>query len=108
MKDFVTIGSSPCDEPCAQLGSENYLQRAKGECLRFIDLIRSVCGQEPVGAFLAIKGFAHDFGTYYEVVCWFDDAIPESIDYAFHVEGNSPLTWNDEDGSNLWKGGEKL
>lgn len=29
----------------------------------------------------------------YEVVCWYDDAFPESIDYAFRCESGAPTTW---------------
>ena len=99
VRDYISIGSSPADEDCAQLGSEDYYERAKEECKRFIDLIREVCGQEPEGARLKIKSNPHDFGTYYDVVVEFDDMIEDAVNYAFHVEGNSPLTWEEEEGS---------
>lgn len=103
MRDFLNIGSSPCDENCVELGSLNYGRNARAECLRFIDLIKEVCGNPPEGSELAIKAFPHDFGTYYEVVCYFDDSYPDAVDYAFHVEGNSPLKWGEEANSRLWK-----
>ena len=95
MKDYLTIGSSPVEEECAQVGSDNYSERAREECKRFIELIRKVNGEEPPGARLSIKSFPHDFGNYYEVVCYFDDADEESMKYAFDLENNSPLTWED-------------
>jgi hypothetical protein len=95
MRDFLNIGSAPYEEDCAQLGTEDYYEKSKDECRRFIDLIRQKCGPEPVGARLATKSFQHDFGTYYEVVCYFDDTIPESEEYAFEVEANAPATWDD-------------
>lgn len=103
MRDYINIGSTPCDEDCAQVGSRDYARRAKKECEEFVRLIRKVCGTEPEGARLATKSFEHDFGTYYEVVCWFDDTIPDSIDYAFHVEANTPLTWKEEENSRAWR-----
>jgi hypothetical protein len=39
MRDYVSIGPSPCDEDCVQLGAQNYEALAKEECLRFIKLI---------------------------------------------------------------------
>ncbi len=100
-RDYITIGSTPCDEECAQVGTANYSEKAKEECARFIRTIRRVCGEEPEGASLAIKSFPHDFGTYHEVVCWFDEEIEDSIDYAFFVEAYTPCTWRDE--VNKWK-----
>jgi len=95
MRDFITIGSAPCDEDCAQVGSPNYRKRALAECLRFIQLIRDTLGSEPEGAELRIKSFDHDFGTYVEVVCWFDTEKQESVDYAFRCESDAPATWEE-------------
>lgn len=36
----------------------------------------------------------HDSGSYYEVVCYFDDNIPESMEYAFKVENDVPGYWD--------------
>lgn len=94
-RDYLNIGSSPTDEECAQVGSPNYASRAKAECARFIDLLRKKFGPEPEGALLQAKSFPHDFGSYYEVVCWYDDGLPESVDYAFRCEGETPATWEE-------------
>jgi hypothetical protein len=93
MREYIEIGSSPCDEDCAQVGSENYEARAKEECRRYIGALRATLGEEPEGAHLQVKGNAHDFGTYYEVVCWYDEDIQESVDYAFKCESDGPMTW---------------
>lgn len=95
MKDWLSIGSSPIEEDCAQVGSENYAERAKEECRRFIELIRKKVGEEPYGASLAVKGFNHDFGRYYEVVCYFEDTNEEAINYAFKCETETPLRWEE-------------
>ena len=96
MKDYVVIGSVPYDEPCAQVGSENYRQNARKECKDFRRLIEQKCGKPPVGAALKTKGFSHDFGTYYEVVVEYDTESEEAESYAFFVEANAPETWNDK------------
>ena len=32
MHDFITLGTTPYDEPCACVGEENYHDRALQEC----------------------------------------------------------------------------
>jgi len=95
MKDFVEIGPAPGDELCAQLGDEDYEMKSRQECRRFIDLIRKKLGPEPENAKLVVKSFSHDFGTYREVVCCFDDDCPKSMDYAFECESNAPMNWEE-------------
>jgi hypothetical protein len=95
MREHITVGPSPADEPCVQLGEEGYELRARAECGRFIELIRRRLGREPPGASLTTKGFHHDHGTYFEVVCYFDPRLPLSVDYAFNVENNAPTRWED-------------
>lgn len=63
MKDYINIGSVPCEEDCAQVGREGYREQAVKECKRFIELLRKTFGDEPEGARLAIKWFDHDFGS---------------------------------------------
>ena len=93
MRNFITLGSTPCDEPCACVGQENYRERALQECQRYIKLLRAVLGSEPYGARLSTKWFEHDFGHYVEVICYYDTDIPESVDYAYRCEDEMPATW---------------
>ena len=92
MRDFLNIGPTPCDEDCEQVPYKNP-DKAMRECKQYIEAIRKKLGQEPEGARLAVKGFPHDFGTYHEVVCHYDTERPESEEYAFRCEGESPSTW---------------
>jgi len=94
MKHFVEIGSTPGSEPCAQVGSPTYETMARMECRAMMNLLRRLFGQEPDGAKLQIKSNPHDFGTYLEVVCWYDDAKDASVDYAFKCEGEGPEIWD--------------
>ena len=68
----------------------------RAECRRFLELIRKKLGVEPPGARLAVKANPHDFGTYYDVVCWFDDEYEEARHYALRCESQSPTTWQDD------------
>ena len=95
-REYITIGSSPIEEDCVQVGTENYMKRSNDECHRFILLIRKKNGDEPVGASLRIKMFTHDFGTYCEVVCYYDENNEEATEYAFDCETNTPMTWEDQ------------
>lgn len=92
MRDYINIGSTPCEESCEQVPYKDP-GKAKRECLQYIEAIRKKLGNEPQGAQLKIKSFEHDFGTYHEVVCYFDDTLEESQEYAFKCEGESPATW---------------
>jgi hypothetical protein len=96
MHDHMEIGCAPSDEPCVNVGEENYYPRAKEECARFIELTRKKLGDEPPGARLAVKSNPHDFGSYLEVVCYFEDTDEEARHYAFLCESEAPRTWQDD------------
>lgn len=96
MTDYIAIGPTPADEPCEQLGPNYDPQRARAECKRFIALIRKTLGDEPPGARLRIQSNAHDFGTYYEVVCSYDEDNETAAKYAFRCESEAPTTWEEE------------
>jgi hypothetical protein len=96
MRDFINIGSTPYDEPCAQVGTPDYREKALAECKKFIQLLRKKFGPEPESAELRVKAFPHDFGTYYEVVCFYDTDSQESVDYALRCEGETPATWEED------------
>jgi hypothetical protein len=91
--DIIWIGSAPAEEDCAQVGDPDYARNAKAECRAFIDAIRKVCGREPEGARLAIKGQAHDYGQYFEVAVIYDGNNRQAADYAQKVDDLAPQTW---------------
>jgi hypothetical protein len=97
MRDYFCIGPTPSNEDCAQVGQPNYRRKALAECERYIDLIRATLGPEPEGAELRIKGFDHDFGTYYEVVIWFEPDDVAAVAYAVRCEDEAPSTWEGGD-----------
>ncbi|HWY31347.1 MAG TPA: hypothetical protein VNX46_11350 [Candidatus Acidoferrum sp.] len=97
MIDLLNIGPVPWAEECAQVGAEDYQQRARRECAAFIHQIRRVVGSEPAGASLVIKSFPHDFGSYLEVCCRYSDNNETAQDYAFNCEGHQGLErWDDQ------------
>ena len=94
MKDYMEIASAPYDEPCAQVGADNYSELAHKECNALIGQLRRELGEEPGTARLRIKANPHDFGTYYEVACYYDDEDEEGMAYAFKCESDCPGTWD--------------
>ena len=99
MRDYFSIGPTPSEEDCAQVGQPDYRRKAIEECQRFIELIRTTLGPEPPGAELAIKSFPHDFGTYYDVVVWFEPDDAAALAYAQRCEDDAPRTWEGGDPS---------
>ena len=93
LRDHITLGSTPCDEPCAQVGKDDYEARAQAECRAFIHLTRATLGTEPRGADLDIRGFQHDYGTYFEVVVYFDGDDRAATQYAYRCEADAPTRW---------------
>ena len=94
-RDYLTIGSSPCDEPCAQVGTPGYDTLAPAECERFVALLRKKFGEEPPGATICVESFPHDFGCYHEVVVKYYPNTPSEA-YALLLEGNAPAKWSDD------------
>lgn len=94
MRDYISIGSSPCDEDCAQVGSDNFREKALKECRQYIEAIRKKYGLEKGSAQLKIKWFPHDFGSYCEVVCYYSDDDEAGMNYAYNVELGTE-TWSE-------------
>jgi hypothetical protein len=55
MNSWIDIGSSPPDESCVQVGSDDYVRRARRECRAYINQLRRVFGSEPGGSHLTIR-----------------------------------------------------
>ena len=92
----IFLGPVPASENCAQVGSSGYTERARKECRAYINQIRRAFGDPPMGGALKIISCPHDFGTYYEVVAFFDDRFPDSVQWAFGVEEGLPDEWDEE------------
>lgn len=98
MKDYLTLGPTPCEEDCQQVGTPEFDSvRAKMEMMRYREMLVVRFPNAPEFARFGIKQFPHDFGTYGEVVVYFDDSeyAKDSQEYAYFVESNLPSTWND-------------
>ena len=96
-RDWIEIGSTPSDEDCVQVSREgDYLPAMRRECRAFAHQLLRQFAPIPEGADIGIKSNPHDFGTYLEVVAYFDDSYPESVEWAFGIEANTPAEWDNE------------
>ena len=93
MRDFLTIGPVPSGEDCQQVPYTDP-KLARKECRVFIDQLRRVFGDEPAGADFGVHDERHDFGTYCEVVVWYNDKVPGALEFAYKVEANTPELWD--------------
>jgi hypothetical protein len=94
MRDYIEIGPTPSNEDCQQIGTPSYdHDKARAECRRFIEVIRSTVGPEPEGARLSIKSNPHDAGTYLEVACYYEDDNEVAEAYAYKCESDAPTEW---------------
>ncbi len=98
MKETIELGSAPVGEDCAQVGSDDYYERAPKECARYKQQLMKQYEAEhgqplPEGAKLITKSNSHDFGTYYEVAIKFDEADEQAAEAAYWLESNLPEHW---------------
>lgn len=96
MRDFLTLGSTPTNEPCAQVGTDDYATKSRIESRVFIDQLLRQFGEPPGLSTFRRKSFPHDFGTYHEVVIAFDDENEEAVAFAYDVENNLPEQWDEQ------------
>jgi len=109
MSDYLTIGRTPYDVPCAQVGSDDYSKLSRIECAVFINQCRSVLEKEygdNILVSLRKKSFPHDFGMYHEVVAYYDSA--EGCKQALFLEGADLSNWDKEALEELERAGYDL
>jgi hypothetical protein len=85
----------PAGEPCAQVGTDNYLARSMRECevfRRMLDRVFPIPQGLPVK--YVVRSHPHDFGTYREVSVRYSGGDPSACDFAFQVESSVPDGWD--------------
>jgi hypothetical protein len=102
-KEKIYLGSTPADEPCAQVGTPGYEARAQVECNAYVKQLHRFLAITGVNPSTLPKGFDiqvtsadHDLGAYVEVVCIFNDDDERSWDLARLLENEGPTEWDDE------------
>jgi len=82
MRDHIYIGSAPSDELCAQLGFPDFERLQSIELTQFLRMLRE---RFPLPDF-RVKRESHDFGSYREVVAYFDDEDEDQAAQAYEAE----------------------
>ena len=87
MLDYIHLSqTTPCDEPCAQLGSEDYMKNARLEARVYIGQLKRAFGSNPQGSFFKMAGCPHDFGLYLDIRFYYDDENQSHVKYAVDIE----------------------
>lgn len=89
MRDYISLGPVPCEEDCTQVGRDNYDTQARAECKRFAAQILRHYPEPNAAARIGVKSFPHDFGSYYEVVAYYDTDDEVSTRWAFDIESDT-------------------
>lgn len=97
MIEYMEIGPTPCEEDCAQVGENDFRQRASKEMDAYINLLyRKFPQAEDKGITFKKKWFQHDFGTYGEVCIYWNTDDSEADEFAYEIERNLPDVWDRE------------
>lgn len=95
MTDQFELGTTvPHDEPCSQMGDDNFTVLSKMEASALMNQIIRELGVPPEGTRLKMISCGHDFGTYYDVAVIYDDESEESQEWMLKVESDLPLNWD--------------
>lgn len=107
MSDYLTLGSTPCAEPCAQVGRDNYHDQSRIESRVYLQQLQRVVAEitgismdsdEFITKYktftLRVKSFPHDFGSYKEVCAEVDDKASTKL--ACELESSLPENWDAE------------
>ena len=97
MYEYIVLGSAPADEKCSQVGSDDYYELSRLECLVFKKMLErklSVPEKLAHDCYYKTKTFEHDFGTYREVCIVYSEDNDKALKFALKIEGKVPLRWD--------------
>jgi hypothetical protein len=97
MRDYLDLSPTPVDEPCAQVGPDDYMPRMRAECRAFVSQLgRTFPEALAAGVGFRIKSNTYDAGTYLSVEACFNDDDESQTEWAYTIEGELPSLWDDE------------
>lgn len=86
MRDYLHIGPTPAEEECASSTDPRFDVANRAECMAYRAALERFYGEPPNEASYGIKGQLHEFGTYREVVIYYNPDDEAEAAYAFNVE----------------------
>ena len=94
MSDYQEYDLTPYEEDCAQLGEEDYSERAKLEYTALTEqLIRQFGNPLEYDVWFKRASVPHDFGTYYELRIYFQEW---DNNYMSKIDDDFPKHWDAE------------
>ncbi len=100
--EYYEFDTVPYGEECAQVGSIDYKKMANLEIVVLIDQIKRTYGNIPDGIVFKKAECYHDFGTYYEIRCYYNEDVEKQVEYVMSIEQNFPKHW-DKTSKNILK-----
>ncbi len=105
--DYLSLGSGPTQERCAQFGIDADYHRAYRECWVLIRQLLRMFGVPPgEHTDFVVKSCSHDFGNYLEVGITFAAEDDKAREYVFHCEAEFLAEWDSEAREELGACGE--
>jgi len=95
--EYLNIGPVPTDEPCVSVSNGDYSIEMREEVNRYVVMLENRFPNPPADTEIVVKWFDHDFGKYAEAVVVYNPDCEESARYAYFVENNTPMRWDDFD-----------
>jgi len=97
--EYLTLGPTPYDEPCQQVGTASYNHNAAlTEMRRYQHMLETMLetefGKDSLQIRLTVKSFPHDFGSYSEVCVMYNPDDQTSVNQAFWLDNNLPANWS--------------
>jgi len=96
MRDYVNLGTTPFAEECVEV-SDNFDYKVPMRREAFMlkhQLENEYLSKIPEGVHLKVRGFEHDFGTYYGLVATFDEDDDNAREFAYQIENELPEYWD--------------
>ena len=96
--DYIVLGSTPYEEPCAQVGSSNYRAATKLESEHFIKQLQALLLSKFPDSELSIcnKPFTGNEGPFWEIVVYYNPNNADQCEQAFWLDENVPANWEPE------------
>lgn len=95
-REYITLGPTPPEEDCAQVGADDYHARSAKESRAWINQLKRAFPNLPDGVRLHAKNFPHDFGSYVEVVASWAVGDEAAMEAAYNIDAELPGEWDDE------------
>jgi hypothetical protein len=92
MRTYIELNSVPFAEDCVQVDPDaDYIPAMRWECTVYKKQLERMFP----GCVFELRNFVHAFGTYIEVVYWYDDHNEDQTAQAFRIESTLPEHWDD-------------